>query len=211
MKDGDTGLLVLSAFFSALSVWTKNEGYPSALINMAVVRLSLFSSGNDVGPKKMKKLTLVFLYIASVLSAIFLVWCYQRSTGVPDLIVNGRTFIIERMGENTVRIPYILNQFQKQMFGAVNKWDLLGYLFVFSVMYNVMKRLKGPQGYILFVIIAKIVVYAGVYYISPLDVKDHIDTSLYRIYLHIVPFILLYSALVLKDIAHGSMDIPHPR
>ncbi|MBF0215532.1 MAG: hypothetical protein HQL30_00910 [Candidatus Omnitrophica bacterium] len=211
MKDRDTGLLVLSAIFSALSVWTKNEGYPSAVINAAVVILFLFTGGRDVGAVKMKKTAVVFLYTAAVMAAILLVWCYQKSTGVSDLIVNGRTFILERVNENTGRIPYIFNQFQKQMFGAVNKWDLVGYLFVFSIFYQLIKRQKGPEGYILFVIIFKIAVYAGVYYISPLDVKDHIDTSLYRIYLHIVPFILLYSALALKDIAAGLTDIPHPR
>jgi len=188
--------LYLSAIFSVLTFWTKIEGYPSVLILWFILGFSFFM--NKKKDFKKFRIPLVVNFFIIALPAILLI-SYQLSTGVKDLTLSFHSFSLEKFVLGIQRFPYVLKSFSYELFGSLNYFNLMGYLFVAAFLYNIKKSLTDRYIYTLLVIVLNCALYVSVFMLTNLEVGYHMTTAQDRMIIHFLPFLFLYVAMVFSD------------
>lgn len=198
MKNYQNRYIYLSALFAVFSIWTKNEGYPSCMINFIIVVIFMAGKYNDrVVLKKLARGLAGF--VAIVLPVAFIIIHYQSLTGVREGIINSQALSLDRLVENFGRIVFILNKFQQQMFGALNKWNILGYALVIACLLHPKKILRPPYLYMFLVVFLNFALYVTVFMLTPINLDYHMNCSQNRMLLHFVPVMVFLLATLLYD------------
>jgi len=125
---------------------------------------------------------------------------YQHLTGVKEGIINSSNLSLKRLLQNSGRIPFILYQLQRQIFGTTKHWNLLGFLFVISLIVSFRKAFSSFYFYILLAVILNFILYITVYILTPHELSYHMGTSQNRVLLHFIPLMLLESAVLLYSV-----------
>jgi len=195
MNNAGKEYLSLSALFLGFSMWTKMEGIPSLLISISVLIVFLIVERKTISVSE-KRSVRNFVIIMTLFSLFIL---YYRSViNVSNRMVGLESFSPAYLSERFGRIPVILYSFQKQFFGAIKKWNIFMYLFLFLFVINIKNVFKKPIVYIMIAIILNIVLYTWIYVVTEQDVRYHMDTSQNRILMHFIPLIVFLTAILAK-------------
>jgi len=192
--------IYLSAVFCGFSIWTKMEGYPACVINLVVVVLFIAMHYKDSDREELKKLRRGAVgFIMIVLPFVFLVMHYQSLIGAQEEIINRQALTFKRLSDNLGKVPFILNKFQKQLFGAPNKWNILGYMLVLACLLRFRKIFRAPYLYMLLVISFNYFIYMLGFVLSNMDLDFFMGTAQNRMLLHFVPVMVFLLATLLYD------------
>jgi len=176
--------LLISALCAGLSMWTKNEGMASTLITLLVMTCMS------------RRIRPLLIYTSILLPFFIALRYYQGLTQVQEGIINVHTVTLHALTSHIDRLPFIIKSFYEQFFGAINKWNIIGYVFIILAALNYKKLFKSQNAYLFTVILLNFVLYTLVYIFTPQNVKLHMDSSQNRILMHFVPFMLFYIGLI---------------
>ena len=195
LKQNELPLLALSFIFSIFAMWTKAEGLLFAMINAAVIIACM-------AKERRVRLTGVAYALISLCAVIAYVLGW-RATG---LAVNSdfsgtQVSIVSKFITGLNRIPAILYEYQIQFFGP-KKWNIIWILFIAGFFLG-FKKIFSKE--IFPVTLAILLVFSGysiVYIVSsaPQGFGWHLSTSGSRLFLHFVPIVILWLALMFKEL-----------
>src|SRR3989338_1446098 len=190
--------LYLSLLFSIFTLWTKMEGIPSVILNIGI--LFLFMCHIFLKKKLVKFDIFNFFVYVFVCACFFKFYFYYKSlTGVPEergaiLSVFSRPF-----DQLLSDVLFIIRYHFKTFFGATNKWNISFYILLFYSVINYRKALKSPQVYLLACIFLNFCLNIIIYLLLPGNFREQMGMSINRLILHIIPFVLFYTALVSQE------------
>jgi hypothetical protein len=185
--------LMISVLFSLFSAFTKNEGLPLVMINIAA--LTIFTSTPSL---KMKKLKAPVVYISAFL-ILYLPWLLF-SLKIPKLHENYLGNItVAKFAANIGRLPLIIHEMGSQ-FLSLKNWGLFWILM--SVAVIVGGRLFKERAVILLwcMFVGHFLLYALVYIISPYAFPELISQTIDRLYLHLLPVGVLITIMHLSAV-----------
>jgi 4-amino-4-deoxy-L-arabinose transferase-like glycosyltransferase len=197
-SERDMKFIPLSALFSAMGAWTKNEGIPLALLNLAVLAAGIFSAELRRDKKIFRDALKGLFFYAAILALFTLPWeAFKAYHGLKGDLATAETFSIPRAIINLKRIPVILYEYQKQLFGF-KKWNIVWALILVSFVFNFKKAFSRQAAPIAISLGGCFLIYTAVYILTPKDFVWHISTSASRLFLHIAPVAALWLAVNFK-------------
>lgn len=169
---GKSHLILLLGFFASSTMWIKNEGL---FFYMIFTGTFLWKQLNS------KNLRILFLYVSGslpyLLTLLFFKSVYSPSNDIMPLISLEHVYSSLKNFERYAAISkFILNGVSLQGMCYV----LCAGLVIMTHRYS---QFKATFGIVLFTL----AMYMGVYIITPLDLHWHLETSLDRLALHILP------------------------
>lgn len=192
--------LVISAIFSALTLWTKNEGMLLVLFNIILILPSLLSR------ESRSHLVKTSLYIFSIFLLI-LAWNLFKSKN--GLINDNFTFSMINLpnfltGIN--KIPAILYEYQKQFFGF-KKWNIC-WILCFAIIAlrgkSIFKDNNLPFCVVISLFFAS---YSFMYVFSQVEIHFFLSKTFSRFLLHIFPVVFFWAGMLSKDyLSEHHMD-----
>ncbi len=181
--------------FSVFAIWTKAEGLLFAVTNAAVIIICM---------AKEKRVRLIG--VAYALISLCAVITYVLGWRAIGLAVNSdftgtQYSLISKIIIGFRRIPAILYEYQIQFFGP-KKWNMIWVLFIAGFIAGFKKIFLKKM---LPVTLAILLVFSGysiVYMLSsaPQGFGWHLSTSGSRLFLHFVPMVVLWLALMFKEL-----------
>lgn len=195
MRTLENHYIYLSAIFSGLFMWTKNEGYPSFIINLIIIVLFTAICLNT-NTKRKNILKGLIGHLIIVVPIAIIIMHYQSLTGLKDDRIGLHVFSIPELAETGRRALVTLDKLHQQLFGALlHKWNLLGYLFVAAILMNLKKCFNPFYRYILLAIALNFMLYT-VAHVFDRNFAG-IGSSQNRVLMHFIPLILFFSATIL--------------
>ncbi len=189
--------LFLAACLSIFAIWTKNEGALLSLANISMLSLFTILAGKNIKKKEIRGI-ICFLLVVIVFS-----WAWFNYSlnilGFENESVNSETFKLSRAIGNLNRIPRILYNYQKHIFGP-KKWNISFLVFVAGLVVYFKRVFKGHFKYITLSILLSFLGYASVYLITPLEIGFHLRTAASRLLLHSLPLVVFWIGYLAKDI-----------
>ena len=192
-----TGFLFLSAVFSVMCAWTKNEGIFLCFLNMIFTGVIFFlcaRKGDKIIPAVIW--TAAF-YITALMIFVFPWVVFKASVGLKSDLVTGQTFSVSRVAHNLSRLPAILYEYQKQFFGF-KKWNIIWIAFLIFLATNFKKSFSEKASVITASIFAVFLMYTAVYIVTPKDFLWHLSTSASRLFIHVAPLAVFWLAIIFK-------------
>lgn len=196
MNHPEGGYLILSALLLGFGMWTKAEGIPSMLMSSLI--LIVFVAANRRLLTKEQLSAVRNFFMVSIAFFAFIIY-FRSLMGWKNDMVSLRSFSPSYMMTRLDRMPLILYEFQKQFFGAPKKWNLLGYLFIFSAVFNIKRIFRPPLLYITIAIMLNFMLYIWVYLVAPMEIHWFLGTSQNRVLMHFIPFIVFISGTLRRD------------
>jgi len=196
--------LVLAAFLAVFSVWTKHEGVMFAFIMMFLLLLFAFFAREKLPPSGRGDIIL-FSVIVSVFVALWFGFLHVR--GISNEFVNKETLNLSVLVNNTGRIPLILYEYQKHIFGP-KKWNISLLVFFAGLIIYHKKAFKTDLKYATWYILLSLSGYTLVYLITPLEIRYHLQTTGSRLLLHFLPVVLFCIGYAAKEIFNAEDNIP---
>lgn len=188
LKD-DTWPLFCSVLFLALGAWTKNEGLPYAFFGVILIALYLLISPRIKRPGAVfiALLVLSFLVIAAP-------WLFYKSylNLQSEYMV---TLSLSTVMNNIGRLPLILSRTGGFMFRNVELFNLTWYLYFLTLILNWRRFFSAPLAFLNLFFFLQFSLYIFIYIISPNEINWHLDTSLDRLLLHMVPLVTFITAI----------------
>ena len=189
IKEKRNAHLWLSFALSALCVWAKTEGLILFGANIIIAALYFVSSGKD------RRKSCAIYIVGSVLSiAAYLIARKNLGLEISNDFVSSKLDIFQAVK----RIPEILYQYQIQFFGP-KKWNIAWIIFILAFIMNIKKAFSGELKVITFSILIVFVSYSAVYMLTPLDLSWHLATTVGRLFLHFLPVVLFWLAILFKE------------
>lgn len=188
----------LSAIFSAIGAWTKNEGIPLCLLNFTLFLILTFSEVIRNKERFSDAVKAIFLYLA--LMGIFILhWqIFRISFGLKNKIFVEGVFSISRIINNLSRLPIIFYEYQKQFFNP-KYWNMVWILFLISIILNFKKAFSKKFLLVTLSLIGIFGLYTAVYIITPLNLRWHLSTTASRLFIHFVAIVVFGLALIFED------------
>ncbi|NQT22637.1 MAG: hypothetical protein HQ579_04265 [Candidatus Omnitrophica bacterium] len=196
IKDKEkSAYLYISAMFSMLAVWTKNEGMILALIILFVLFLDtvIRRSYCDKG-----KLVLVSFYFVVVGAFIFGFISYKNSLGLVNENFNLSMINGENLLSGLRKIPLVLYEYQKQFFGF-KKWNIVWVISLFLFISRFKESFKRDNLYATVPIILFFIGYTAVYMFSAVEIDFFLRKTTSRFFLHILPVLVFWIACITKQ------------
>jgi hypothetical protein len=193
MKERKREDLLISAVFSGLAIFTKNEGL--GLFAVTVFCLSIFIFFNSKKGIVRQNITSLSAYII-IPMLIILPWLIL-SMGMPTFIEEenypGHLTLGTIIG-NVSRMPVILSSFCLELMD-IRRWNIFWVLFGVAVIGGFKYILKSAIKYILLILILDFCLFVLVYTITPWDVKELISCSMTRLVIQITPIAVFIASL----------------
>ena len=195
LKDNKNAWLSLSIILSVFAIWTKAEGLLFTMVNAAVAVVFM------VKERRFRPAGAAYFLIS--LCAVFAYIMGWRAIG---LAVNSdfaatQVPLASKIATGLKRIPAILYEYQIQFFGP-KKWNIVWILFISGFVFG-FKKIFSKNIFpatlsILFVFAG----YSVVYMLSstPRGIGWHLSTSGSRLFLHFVPIVVFWMALMFKEL-----------
>jgi len=200
-KNRESFWLMMSGVFTALCMWTKFEGIPLAGLNLFV--FALFCGLNrDV---VIENRAAVVGFLTVITAGFLLVSGYRILLNKPyanNITLNKDTLI--NFFPNLVRLKEIGYRFQKELFGAPNKWNLVAYVFMATLVFNTRKCLRRPYVYLLMFIVLNFAMYAAIYIATNFGLLYHLESTWTRMFLHFMPLLLFFASIVLAPVKEST-------
>lgn len=178
-KDGRPVWLVLSALFLGMGAWTKNEGLTYAAVGSLLFVLSA------------KQWRLAAIGIGLVAGFVFPWLLFKTSLSLANDVVGHVRWL--GLSAYLDRLPLILGSAWRSMAGG--SFGLLWAVFVLSSVLNWRKMLTTPVRSGAILVGTQLLIYLGVYLVTPRDLEWHLGTSIDRVLLHVAPLALWVTAL----------------
>lgn len=187
-KDNRLGLLV--GFLIGLGAWAKNEGIP-AILGFSLLWIWLSLQQKTWKPIRHYVMGLAFPLFILVLFKIFLAPSNDLMSvaggAFPKLLEWERYLTILQMGWSLL---WQLGNTPLPLIGLI----------ISLVIFVGKARQSVPKTWMFgALILFQMVVYFVIYLLTPLDLKFHINTSLDRLYLHVLPLAFLWLFIWLKS------------
>lgn len=195
-------LFRLISIFLGYSLILKNEAIPFFIvISISLLIFSLFEN---------KKINLKDIFFSGSFLLIsispFLFWqIYLKINQIPSFI-DGHHFDFLKI-ENLKRIKTIINYLYLETFNT-NKYNLslISFLFLFIFQISFLAgnhRLKLKSLLLISIIFAQLLSYIYIYTITPFPYISHIESSLERLFLHLLPMFFIINGFYAKEIINS--------
>lgn len=189
------GLLFISAAMTALSAWTKNEGFVYCMAN--IILLAVFLFNNRLTLKK-RGLFAGLSYIGIIL-LILAPWLWVKLTAnLVNSDVGSTTLSQLNIFKQFYKLWPIFYEFQRQIFGP-KKWNIIWIAIIFFAVVYRKKILNGNQKYITMSLVLIISGYVFAYLIGRDDIWHMVGTTWSRMPMHFLPLAVYWLACLLKD------------
>ncbi len=198
MKERKREDLFVSAVFSGLAIFTKNEGL--GLFAITVFCLSLFIFFNSKKGIVRQNITSFSAYII-IPMLIALPWLIL-SMGMPIFVEEENYSGYLNLGTiigNVSRIPVILSSFFLELMD-IRRWNIFWVLFGVAVIGSFKFILKSSVKYIFLILILDFCLFVLVYIITPWDLKELIPCSMTRLVIQITPIAVFITSLQISMI-----------
>ena len=185
MKEREKVDLLISAIFSGLAIFTKNEGL--GLFAVTVFCLSLFilfNSKKGVVGQNIESLS-TYIIIPMLIVSPWLLLSMGMPTFVEDENYPGHLTIATVIA-NMPRMPTILSSFCLE-FMDIRRWNIFWILFGVAVIGGFKFMIKSLIKYIFLILILDFCLFVLVYIITPWNVKELISCSMTRLVIQITP------------------------
>jgi len=195
--------LILAGLLAVFAVWTKHEGVFFLLINMAIV--TFFAILNWKRVNKSEWIGIAFFLIVPAL--LTLIWfVYFHSIGFSNEFVNKETLRLSVVLKNLNRVPLVLYEYQKHVFGP-KKWNISYFVFLLGLIFYFKTSLRRDFKYITLSILLALAGYGFFYIITPLEIKYHLQTAGSRLLIHFLPIAIFWIGYLAKEISNAESDI----
>ena len=186
----------LSLIFSALSLWTKNEGLLLVLINVFVMGLFLLRNLHDLD----KRVTRHAVFYILVVGLVAFAWIsYKRSIGLVNENFNFSMININNFIAGFKRIPVILYEYQKHIFGF-KKWNIIWLIMLVLLFRRPKQAFSQNMVYITMAISLFFTAYSLVYMLSNVEIHFFLRTTTSRFLLHILPVCVFWIASMAEEL-----------
>lgn len=197
VREGRGPFAFIASLMLAMGAWTKNEGLTFALLGFIILAASAIL-------QKGKGRDFKTLGLALVPLALFILpWTvYKAVLGV------GSEYV-QSMGpgvffSNLTRLGQIIPYMAGFMFLKPGVMGLVWWAWAASIVLSLRGVISSKTLVLHSLILGQLGIYAFVYTITPVDLKWHLETSLDRLVLHLVPLGMLAAALQLSMMAGAS-------
>lgn len=195
--------LFLAAALSILSIWAKNEGALLSLISIFILALFAILERREMAANEIRGIA----YFAAAVLALGMLWfVFVHSIGLSNEFINKDTLKASLAIKNLDRIPLVLNDYQKHVFGP-KKWNISLLVFFAGLILYFKKAFKGYAKYITLSILFAFLGYGLFYLITPLEIRYHLQTAGSRVLLHFLPVVVFWIGYMAKEITDAEGDI----
>lgn len=193
MRERRGQFLALSLLMSILGIWTKTEGLMLALVNMVIAGVYIL---NDVKALLRKGIAYIAAGMGSILAFLYI----KKALGLAIQInMTGIDYGgWARSLFNVRRIPDILYGYQIQFFGP-KKWNIIWIIFIAAFILQFKKAFLKDLRPVTLAILLIFAGYTAVYLVTPLDAAWHLSKTANRFFLHFLPLVLLWLAVLFKE------------
>ena len=189
-----TYLLGISLSSVAFSIWTKNEGTLLALIIVFIAFFYVLGNFKKINREtKTKLLTYAMLSILFVASWAF----FKKYNNLINENFNLSMISFKAFVANLYKVPSILYEYQKQLFGF-KKWNIIWILWIIVLVKGFKESISGNIKYITLVFPLFLLGYGAMYIFSAVDIKFFLSTTGSRFLLHILPIAVFWMAIIVK-------------
>lgn len=195
--------LLLAAVLSILAIWAKNEGALLSLINISILLLFVILERKEITTNEMRGIA---CFSIAVIAAGMLWFVFIHSVGLSNEFINKDTLKGSLVIKNLGRIPLILNDYQKHVFGP-KKWNISLLVFFAGLILYFKTAFKGYTKYITLSILFAFLGYGVFYLITPLEIKYHLQTAGSRVLLHFLPVVVFWIGYMAKEIRDAENNI----
>jgi len=202
MKNKHISYLWLSLLFSLLTVWTKNEGMLLALIIVFITGVFVFKGRTRISAKETGA---ALFYMILICSAVFAWIMFVRSRGLVNENFNLSMVSPGQMLSGIRRIPAILYEYQKHLFGF-KKWNITWLIMAVLFVIGFKKVYKGNIAYATTVILLFFITYGIVCIYSVVDINFLLKKTASRFLIHILPVSVFWCAFMAKECGVGISD-----
>ncbi len=190
-----TYLYSISLVGTIFCLWTKNEGMLLAMITLAVFFIYIVSNIRKVTRKDIYLFVLYMICIATLL----LVWNNFKEGRVPlNENFNLSMVSIQNIKTGFTKIPAILYGYQKEFFG-LKKWNILWIIFLGLFGWKIKMAILGKPRYITLAILLFFAGYFSMYMFSVVEIQFFVRFTASRFLLHILPVVVFWIAIMLKE------------
>lgn len=195
--------LLLAALLAILSMWTKNEGVLLSLISISILMFFAILERREIAANEISGIACfsVLVIVYGVLWFVFI-----HSVGLSNEFINKDTIKASLAIHNLGRIPLILNDYQKHIFGP-KKWNISLLVFFAGLILYFKEAFNGYAKYITLSILFAFLGYGVFYLFTPLEIHYHLQTAGSRVLLHFLPVVVFWTGYMAKEILDAEGDI----
>ena len=195
--------LFLSAALSLLAIWTKREGALLSIINIVILSLFVLFERKEMAKNEIRGIV-SFSLIIIVLGSLW--FGYMNSLGLSNELINRDTLKLSIAVSNIDRIPLILYEYQKHIFGP-KKWNISFLVFFAAFIVYFKRAFTGYFKYITLFILLAFFGYTVFYLFTPVEIRYHLQTSGSRVLLHFLPVVVFWIGYLGREILNGESNI----
>jgi len=186
------GFFWISLVSSVFCIWTKNEGMMLALIAAGIL---LFYMLMNIQKTTKGEIAKIIIYALVILMVIVSWGIFKDSKGLANENFNLSMISLKSFAENLNRIPAILYEYQKQLFGF-KKWNIIWVLFVFIFLKEFKTAFSGNIKYLTCTFLLIAIGYSLIYIFSAVGIKFLLSTTASRFLLHVLPVAVFWMVLI---------------
>lgn len=186
LRDGKTSQFLCAVLFLSIGAWTKNEGLTFAMIGLLILWIGSVKTGKRAG----------YLIAASIaVFAVFVApWAvYKAGLGIGSEYAGRAGLAVSFDG--LTRLPVIIRYLARELFLLTGLFSFTWWLWMAGSLINIRGQIKLPILSLNVLALGQLGVYVFVYMITPADLEWHLQTSLDRLSLQLLPLFLMISAL----------------
>jgi hypothetical protein len=185
--EGESGRLTIATLFGVFLIFTKQEGLALWALTMFCV-ISLRLAGDRKSTFELKPLLVVCL----VTIVLLYPWFHYRS----QLPLNDEDYF-GRLGTGsltagTARLPFILWSFFKEILLKPHLWNLLGLLFIFTLVASPLKTFWLRHSLLFWIPAAYCILIGLIFMVSPWKAEELVPLTLTRLLIQVAPMIVLW-------------------
>jgi len=195
LKQNENPLLALSFIFSIFAMCTKSEGLLFAIINAVVITTSMAKE------RRLRPIGVAYALISLCAVIIYVMGWQAIGLAVNSDFTGTQLFPVSKIITGLKRMPAILYEYQIQFFGP-KKWNIIWMLFIAGFILGFKKIFSKEVFPVTLAILLVFSGYSIVYMLSsaPQGFGWHLSTSGSRLFLHFVPIVVLWLALMFKEL-----------
>ena len=189
------GLVALAGFMAGCTAWTKNEGMPFALTTAAVLCLPVFRPRSAAWRR-------IAGFTAGLALPLAAIAYFKLKVAPPNDLFDNRNWadILAKISDSS-RYLIILRSYIRTgwTFGGwvFNPFlPIFAFLGLFGIDRNVLRSFGWRAGVVIISIL--MASYFAIYVITPLEVNDHLASSLNRLMMHVWPGCLLLAGMTAR-------------
>lgn len=195
LKRGKNTVLALSFIFSVFALLTKAEGLLFMIINAAVITICMARE------RRVRAVGVIYAVMSLCAAIAYILGLRVIGLAVNSDFTGTHLPLIPKIVTGFKRIPAILYEYQIQFFGP-KKWNIIWILFIAGFISGFKKIFSKEIFSVTLAIFLVLSGYSVVYMLSsvPQGFGWHLSTSGSRLFLHFVPIVVLWLALMFEEL-----------